>query len=155
MRLVVLFCYLLPVMSYAQAGRCTNTFIEKKCEDAARIYLDEDYEPESTVYFRADESPGTQFKKEMDSDFEYIILLITPKGTTSGAISIFDNRQSNKATEKKSLYLDSDYVTLEFTPHYDGVYNLIGTIRTKGGADNCSALVVLKREPDPEPSRRK
>ncbi len=152
-RLILIF--LIPFISYAQHKNCSNTFIEKKYNDAIRTYLDDDYEVEFTDYFKIPNNQKVELKKSFDSDFEYIVILVSPQDAASASIEILDQTREQQEFEKETLNLDSDFVYSEFEPDYDGIYNIICTVSYKRAGDYCSVLTVLKREVAPEPKKQK
>ncbi len=154
MRLILFFLFA-PLIIQAQTKNCSSTFIEKKYKDAIRPYLDDDYELESTDYFGAANNQKSEFKKAFDSDFEYVILIITPIGTSVASIEILDKSRTQQEFEKETLQLESDLIDLEFVPNYDGTYSVISSMSCKSEGSNCTILAILKREPEPEPNRRK
>lgn len=145
---------LLPTLLFAQQKNCSNSFIEKKVKDAVRTYLDDEYEINSTDYFTAAPQQKAEFKKNFDSDYEYVILLVTSKRASQGIVEVLDKNRLLLEKEVQQIHLESDFVELEFEPDYDEPHYIRCAVSYNQTTDNCCVLVVLKRELEDEPKRK-
>jgi hypothetical protein len=155
MRFILMLFVLIPFFTQAQTKNCSTPFIEKKYKDAIRPYLDDEYELESTDYFTSVSNQKVTFKKLFDSDYEYILLLITPNGANAGSIELLDKSNYRQEFEKEMLQLETDFIEMEFEPDYDETYTIVSSISYNTTANNCTILAILKRETEEQPVRRK
>ncbi len=153
MRLFLLLL-LAPSIIVAQQKNCTSTSLEKKVKDAVRTYVDDEYEISSTDYFNATPQQKIEFKKNFDSDFEYVLLLITSKGASQGSIEVLDKNHASQEKEQQLIQLETDFTELEFEPDYDESYFIKCSVNYKQTVEYCAALVVLQREVEVEPKRK-
>lgn len=152
------FLFLLIVLPFAlqaQQKNCINSVLEKKLQDVVRTYLDDDYEINTVDYFQALPQQKIEFKKNLNSDFEYVVLLITPQGASFAEIQLLNRNKIEQEKEQSTLLLDSDFIELEFEPYYDDMYLIRCSVQYKQQFNFCAAMVLLERESEDNTKRRK